>query len=174
MCIWQATKPRTMVSAVVASNNSAMSHKLQYNKQLLHRVINKHHQPNARAVCCTVLSLLDVSLWNGTATMIFKQWLSAGIKRACSQSESELFDMSIHLQPDSGNFMKRTPCRQQARFLNLHAARFAGKLFVSAASLRLSKLTLSLRRICRDLIRNFARCSASALELHSKILSMSR
>ena len=79
-----------MVSAVVASNNSAMSHKLQYNKQLLHRVINKHHQPNARAVCCTVLSLLNVSLWNGTATMIFKQWLSAGIKRACSQSEYEL------------------------------------------------------------------------------------
>ena len=136
-----------MVSAVVAGNKSAMRHKLQYNKQLLHSVINKHHQPNTRAECCTVLSLLNVSLWNGTATMTFKRWSSAGIKRACSQSKSELLAISTHLQPDSGNFMKRTPCRQQVRLLNLHAARFAEKLFLNTASLRLSRVTLSLRRI---------------------------
>ena len=88
LCIWQATKPRTVVSAVQlmvaaarrsgANNNFATGRKLQHNKQVLHRIINRHHQPNARAVCCKVLSLLNVSRGNGTATMIFKESLSAG------------------------------------------------------------------------------------------------
>ena len=62
--------------------------------------------------------------------MHLSSWSNADIKRACSQSCSDV-SADMHLQPPGGVLVNSTPWRQACLRLNLHARRLAAKLRVS-------------------------------------------
>ena len=104
----------------------------------------------------------------GTATIIFRAWARAGMKRAPCQCSSEKASRLMQGHPSAGSSAKSIPCRQAGNPLSRQAARLQAKLLLTTSSLWRSSCSLSRLLFCRIRVRSLPICSASDLLLQAR------